>query len=471
MAGARKPLKRVGPNRYMYGGRFVTKGRYDTIRKARARAAAARRGRNVSVRAASTRSARNPRRRRNQFPSDFAAPTKPRKKRKGGKTPPRGAGGRFKKKTTKKKKPKYTSPKGYARLYQRKKKPRKAAWKRRESALKAAKTRAKRKKAGVYGRKKKTTTKRKRKTTRRKPVAKKRSTASRRAAALKGIRRQKAKKAARSRAGRKATKRRLRKSGFRIGKKRKGVKGAVMRTRSGRRKRTRLRRGKRGMYNVRRTRVAATSRRKAHWRGSLTKAQNPVKAVTQTLKKVLPIYGGVLAFRAINGLVGDQINKSTTLQKIPASVRPFVSPLVMLLGATWLLPKTKVLKGALLEGLQLGAAMGVFDAAVKQFVVPALAKSTNPTMLTLSKSLAGYDDMGMLGYGAYLPDPGGYSLPTSPSGPIGLGMGADVHEAMADYVQDVGMGAPVEEALTGGEEHYLQTGGAAGSLSGTLFRY
>jgi hypothetical protein len=123
--------------------------------------------------------------------------------------------------------------------------------------------------------------------------------------------------------------------------------------------------------------------------------------------------------------------------------------------------------GKILEGLQVGSLITLFDTVLKGVVGDSLPPS-------IQGAFGGYDDMGVLGYGygAYMADPTGYSLPVAHA-IADFGMGFDVREAMAlnEYVPDNGLGLSVDEALAGDEEVFFQTGGAGGSLFGTVFKH
>jgi len=250
---------------------------------------------------------------------------------------------------------------------------------------------------------------------------------------------------------------------------------AVARKRSSTRRYLRRKpRGPRVAHQYQRTTYKRGKRRRYDHRYIVSK--NPgLKDITGLVKKVLPIYGGMIAARAIGGLVKTNIvdkyitgGTSPMISAANAKYAGMVAP-----GLTFLLSVfagPAIFKGGgtakqLLEGLQLGSLVATFDSALSAFL-PAEAKSY--------LGLKGYDDMGVLGYGygAYMADPTGYSLPPAPAS-LEPGMGLDVHEAMAldAYVADDGLGLNVEEALADSESDYMQRGGAGGSLSRTVFTY
>jgi hypothetical protein len=187
-----------------------------------------------------------------------------------------------------------------------------------------------------------------------------------------------------------------------------------------------------------------------------------------TLKKVLPIYGGVLAIRVANGYFKKFVSDRYSAQLGRAA--PFVPAGAMFLLSTLVAPKIGFLrrKTKILEGMQLGSAFALFDTVVKELVSPALM-GTAPTLAT---ALAGYDDVGVMGMGSYIADPTGYSLPPA-SQVAEPGVGLDVTEAMAldEYIAEPmgGMGFNIEEVLADSEIDYMQRGGAGGSLAKTVF--
>lgn len=107
---------------------------------------------------------------------------------------------------------------------------------------------------------------------------------------------------------------------------------------------------------------------------------------------------------------------------------------------------------------------------IKNLIQKPMLESQTEMVKTIGAALAGYDDLGVqgYGYGAYIADPTGYSLPAAHR-MLEPGVGLDAHEAMAldEYVSDVGY--DVNEALAGSEADYIQRGGAGGSLSKTVF--
>jgi hypothetical protein len=205
--------------------------------------------------------------------------------------------------------------------------------------------------------------------------------------------------------------------------------------------------------------------KRGNWHYRITR--NPMTALKGTIKRAIPIYGGMLAVRVACGLIDAQLKKKPQTGFM-AKAAPYL-PAVATFGLSLFAGKLIKGKPRWVEGIQLGAAFTLFDVVVRQLVKPALLKMESPTMKTVAGALAGYDDMGVqgYGYGAYISDPTGYSLPVEHAGPIGL----DVEEAMAlgEYVPEGMAGFNVEEALAANEEAYIQTGGAGGSLAKTVF--
>lgn len=283
-----------------------------------------------------------------------------------------------------------------------------------------------------------------------------------------------------------------------------GRQGALARKRGGKRKRVRRNpathtkvstRYSKKRYTLPRGRFGAARKPVAHrvkrtgWRSPTTNAhsyryavvkRNPgLKDIGGLVKKVLPIYGGMIAARAISVLVNTHVVR----KYITGGLTPMISAAnakyanMAAPGLTFLLSVfagPALFKGGgtgkqILEGLQLGSLVATFDSMLSAFL-PMEAKQYI--------GLTGYDDMGVLGYGygrgmgAYMADPTGYSLPPAYAS-LEPGMGLDVHEAMAldSYVTDDGLGLSVEEALADSESDYMQRGGAGGSLSRTLFTY
>jgi len=224
-----------------------------------------------------------------------------------------------------------------------------------------------------------------------------------------------------------------------------------------------------------------TGARSFHY--AIVKRNPGMKDVMGTIKKVLPIYGGFVLARVGMQLFDTQVVKKSlakTLADSPsmAKVAPLIAPAATFLLSAFLGPKMfkGPTGGAILEGLQLGSLMTVFDQIGKQFI----AKSLPPQ---INMAFGGYDDMGVMGMGAYvseagmggyLTDPTGYALPPAHA-TMEPGMGVDVNEAMAldSYVADDGgmSGYSAQEALADSESDYMQRGGAGGSLSRTVFTH
>jgi len=244
-------------------------------------------------------------------------------------------------------------------------------------------------------------------------------------------------------------------------------------------KRRTTRRVRRNPWNVRKTKKRTVTlrhsrrpKRKYRLVATRKKRYSPRlvrKNPMGTIKKVLPIYGGVLAVRVLGGLFRQYV--APRLGALPGGVAAVLPAGVMFLFSTMLAPKIGFIRKSpkLAEGMKLGSTFALFDAIVRNFIVPAIP-ATNPTLATIAGSLAGYDDTGVMGYGSYIADPTGYSLPgRGPTAEPGVGL--DVHEAMAmdEYIADDGMGFDVTEALAGTEIDYMQRGGAGGTLSHTVF--
>lgn len=212
----------------------------------------------------------------------------------------------------------------------------------------------------------------------------------------------------------------------------------------------------------------------SHYRYRIVKRNPGMQDIGNLVKKVLPIYGGMIAARVITGVVDKQViqqylvGADKVIKPENAAYAKMAAPALTFLLSVFLGPS--VLKGAtggqLLEGLQLGSLVTTFD-SILSAVLPVNAKAYI--------GLTGYDDMGVMGYGGlrgYMADPTMYSLPPAHAS-LEPGMGLDIHEAMAldAYVPDNGLGLSVEEALADSESDYMQRGGAGGSLSKTVFTY
>jgi len=217
-------------------------------------------------------------------------------------------------------------------------------------------------------------------------------------------------------------------------------------------------------FRARYTRKTASGRRK--WAPRFTPMRNPLN----TLKAALPIYGGILAIRVATTLIKKYAGKY--LGEPTAAAAKYGPAGIAFLFATLVAPKIKPLAAntKLLEGMKLGATIALGDVLIRELVMPSLVKSQNETLAAIGAGLAGYDDLGVqgYGYGEFIADPRGYSLPAAHQ-TMEPGVGLDAQEAMAldEYVSDVG--ANVNEALAGMEADYIQRGGAGGSLSRTVF--
>lgn len=217
-------------------------------------------------------------------------------------------------------------------------------------------------------------------------------------------------------------------------------------------------------FRARYTRKTKSGRRK--WAPRFTPMRNPLN----TLKSALPIYGGILAIRVATTLIKKYAGKYLGE---PATAAAKYGPAgIAFLFATLVAPKIKPLarNTKLLEGMKLGATIALGDVLIRELVQPALRDSKNETLQAIGAGLAGYDDLGVqgYGYGEFIADPRGYSLPPAHQ-TMEPGVGLDATEAMAldEYVSDVGYN--VNEALAGSEGDYIQRGGAGGSLSKTVF--
>lgn len=270
-----------------------------------------------------------------------------------------------------------------------------------------------------------------------------------------------------------STKRRVRRnpSTYKVGRPRKSKQRVLLATRPY---------GPRRAHRITRRRYTHKRTGRPHFRHRLgiVKRNPGLGDIGALVKKVLPIYGGMIAARVITGVVDKNVIQAylvgadKVIKPENAAYAKMAAP-----GLTFLLSVLfgpSVLKGPtggqLLEGLQLGSLVTTFD-TILSAILPVNAKAYI--------GLTGYDDMGVLGYGgyrrgygAYMADPTGYSLPPAHA-TLEPGMGLDVHEAMAldTYVPDNGMGLSVEEALADSESDYMQRGGAGGSLSKTVFTY
>ena len=313
---------------------------------------------------------------------------------------------------------------------------------------------------------KKTVAKRRRKSKKTKTVRRvrrgKRSHASYVKAGRKAARTKAAKKAVR----RAAAKKSRRRKGTKVVRRRKSVRSrkAVRRTR-----RTSRRRLGRAVLPRRPRLIPYKKRRKGkrrYARVSVKRGRLHVRALRNPNFKGMLInggmlYAGILGMRVLANLVGKYI---VTPYMVKAGQSAGTAKLLQLvpagIGFAAAAFADKVIKGkpALVNGIQLGATVALFDAIMNIFVKPMLATSA-PQVAAL---LSGIDDVGIQGYRGY--------HEYIPSRPGSLGL--DVHEAMAmdEYIQTpAGMGFDVSEALADSEVDSFQRGYASGSLAHTVF--
>jgi hypothetical protein len=469
-----KRVRTANGVRYQRNGRFVSAAAYKRSLAAKRRAKSNPRM-SKAMKAYSAARTKRVRLRRNPPGSGFARPTRKTKKTRKG--PARSKTGRFVKRSARKatiKRPVRRRSAGVkTRKLVGKTKRRKTTGQQRARAAgtrrryKAATSKAKRKAAP---KRRKTVSRKKttRKTTRRRTVARKSS--------------------GRPRYGTKAYYAWLGRKGARARKRKYGSRRTTSRRRAApkrrRRKLTLGRKryiGKRGIWIKRKPggprrrhrpykQTVRRGRRIVGSRVGLIKTNPGFKDISGVVKRVAPIYGGFVASRLIRGVVQQHVvNRfAANLGSLPPFVASAMAPALTFLASIFIGPK--VLKGTtgrqLLEGLQMGALMTTFDTMLKGAVGGSL-----PPML--QGAFGGYDDMGVMGYGAYLSDPTGYSLPPAHQ-TLEPGMGLDVNEAMAldAYVADDGMsGFNAQEALADSEGAYMQSGGAGGSLAKTVFTY
>jgi len=362
----------------------------------------------------------------------------------------------------------------------------KVSAKRRAAARKAAATRKKNKakrsaaaKKAAATHKRKASAKRKpykkakRKTAKRKTAKKKTATrrrgkltkAQRRAAALKGWRKRRSKKMARTVSKRRKSYKRKRKYAY-SPKRRKPIGNQkVRRGYKGRRSKRKGRGGKPRRYGLINRRIAKHTRKgrpvRAHIRRRQGIRTNPMNALKGMIKEGVYTFGGILGIRALchvleSKVFGTMATFQTGTMKKIAPMLP--AGVAMLLAAL----SPKVIKGSpkLVQGLQAGATLVFFDAALKSLLSAVDAKGTISQYLLPGAPAA---TAGWGGYSEYVSSP----------------MGLEVESAMAldEYVSSpvgllgpgMGGGFDVEEALAGNEGNAFETGYAGGSLAKTVF--
>jgi hypothetical protein len=410
------------------GGRFISAARAKAIRAARRRAAAARSHTGIKPKPKK----RNP----------------PKRRRTARKTVTR------RKATTRRKTTRTNSARAVAA--------RKAAATRRAKA--AARSAAAKKAAATRRRNARKKTTRSNPPKRRKTVARKRrrrSKASYAKAARKAAATRRRNKAKRSRAAKKGARRRKRVRSNPPAKRKRRFTGRKKRSVRYSRQKMRLRpapRKRRKTYRLgRKTRRNKRTGRKSYTYAAKRVSRNPMTAMKAALKNTMPVFGGLLAIRVINGLLKDPLNKAIATSPTLAKYGALIAPAVGFIGACWLGPKILKGKPRFVQGLQIGATIALGDALIKQFVVPMAATITSPMAKNVVASLAGYDDMGVQGYGAYISDPTGYSLPAQHAQDI-AGYGLDVQEAMAldEYVRHRGGLPPDGRRARGPVRHRVQ---------------
>ena len=207
--------------------------------------------------------------------------------------------------------------------------------------------------------------------------------------------------------------------------------------------------------------------------------RNPGAALKQMLLSGGGTFIGLLGMRALNyhmgKLIVDKLTGSTTATTsttsttstagygfgadagIMTKLAPVIPAALGLVAAAF---AGKFIKGqpAVVQGLQTGATIAFFDVA---FGALLKAVGQDSKLAYLAPGLSG-------GYGEYLPLPVsdyGEYLPQQAQSP----MGAEVQEALAEYVQNPMSGMDVEEALAADEVDQLQRGYASGGFAHTVF--
>jgi hypothetical protein len=169
-----------------------------------------------------------------------------------------------------------------------------------------------------------------------------------------------------------------------------------------------------------------------------TVSKNPKTAI----KNGLMLYGGLLGMRVVNNLLNEHVIKKHLAASIPASVIGIVPAAAGFGVACFLLPKVLKGKADLVKNLQLGSVIALADAVVNTFIKPKLPASVQSLM----------------GYGAYqLTEPLAEYLPYD--------------NRLGEYLPyDNRLGQfDATEPLSADELAYMQTGGAGGVFSKTVF--
>ena len=357
-------------------------------------------------------------------------------------------------KSSRKRKRKATSAKP-----KRKRVTRKKVTRRRKPAV--ARKRVTRRKRNPVKRKK---TARKRTTTRRKTVAKKRKSTKRARAARKAARTRAANRAKRSRAAKKAARTRKRRKSTRRTVSRKRVtrrrrrRNPVKRHRRksvGRYKRVRRRRRKNPVANPRRRRRRRTVSRKRRVR---RRRRNPgmkgvMKGLVGAVKRGAMFWAGLVGMRALNGVIKKQIQGmsfASTATGTTAKLIGVLPSLATVVGAGLLLPKV-VKKRAVVEMVQMGAAVALFEAIYDNFIYDLLPASAQQYLPKSSVS----------GFGSYV------SVPVSGMGRMGEYV--DYDNRLGEYVDfdNRYSGFEVSESLADADMAYIQSGGAGGIFAKT----
>lgn len=197
-------------------------------------------------------------------------------------------------------------------------------------------------------------------------------------------------------------------------------------------------------------------RRVRGYRGRRNIRLNPMTNLKRMVKEGVYTFGGILGIRALCKVLDVHVFKKVgslqtgTMGKI-APMLPAAA--AMLLAAL----SPKVIKGSpkLVQGLQAGATLVFFDAALE-----AVLKAVDTSGAIRQYLLPGAPAVGYYGYNEYVSSP----------------MGLEVESAMAldEYVaspsHQLGMGGfDVEEALAGDEGQAFETGYAGGTLAKTVF--
>lgn len=186
--------------------------------------------------------------------------------------------------------------------------------------------------------------------------------------------------------------------------------------------------------------------------------RNPTMAsLKDALMTGAALYGGFLGMRALTVVLKENVLNNiaalspSTQTNVYAKKAMACIPAAATFGLSMFAGKF-ITNPKVLSGIQAGATLVLFDAIFTQFVMPQLG-----TAMKYFQPVSGFS-----GYG------GEYIRQRTPL-PY-QGYGAMAREAVAEYVQQPGMGAyDVNEALAGSEVQAMQTGYAAGSLAKTVF--